>query len=187
MLMFKVMYCERCGDVGYVFLRRKCKNCKIKLKLLPEEMKQKYNIFEESWDEIGVKLNTFWHTVDEELNLRKERISRKDNFVMNELINNPVFSMEEYKKQLEKQYEIQKGIAEMNEREFQERYTKHLAAMQKEKDRQNCIPRCPICGSSNIQKITIGTRAVKTAAFGVVGAVDDAGKTYKCRNCDSKF
>ncbi len=75
----------------------------------------------------------------------------------------------------------------MNEREFQERYTKHLAAMQKEKDRQNCIPRCPICGSSNIQKITIGTRAVKTAAFGVVGAVDDAGKTYKCRNCDSKF
>ena len=29
--MFKVMYCERCGDVGYVFLRRKCKNCKIKL------------------------------------------------------------------------------------------------------------------------------------------------------------
>lgn len=148
--MIKVMYCEKCGDVGYVFLRRKCKNCKIKLKLLPEEMKQKYRIFEESWHEIGVKLNTFWHTVDEELNLRKERISRKDNFVMNELINNPVFSMEEYKKQLEKQYEIQKGIAEMNEREFQERYTKHLAAMQKEKDRQNCIPRCPICGSSNI-------------------------------------
>ena len=27
----------------------------------------------------------------------------------------------------------------------------------------------------------------KTAAFGVVGAIDDAGKTYKCGNCGSKF
>lgn len=31
------------------------------------------------------------------------------------------------------------------------------------------------------------TRVVKTAIFGVAGAVDDAGKTYKCDNCGSKF
>lgn len=49
------------------------------------------------------------------------------------------------------------------------------------------VPRCPICNSTNIKKITLSTRAVKTAAFGVVGAVDDAGKTYKCGNCGSKF
>lgn len=49
------------------------------------------------------------------------------------------------------------------------------------------IPKCPICGSTNINKITVGSRAVKTAVFGVVGAVDDAGKTYKCNNCGSKF
>ena len=49
------------------------------------------------------------------------------------------------------------------------------------------IPKCPICGSTNINKITISSRAVKTAVFGVVGAVDDAGKTYKCGNCGSKF
>lgn len=50
--------------------------------------------------------------------------------------------------------------------------------MQKEKDKQNCIPKCPICGSSNINKITVGSRAIKTAVFGVVGAVDDAGSDF---------
>lgn len=48
-------------------------------------------------------------------------------------------------------------------------------------------PKCPICGSTSINKITLTTRAVKTAAFGVVGAVDDAGKTYKCGKCGCKF
>lgn len=33
----------------------------------------------------------------------------------------------------------------------------------------------------------MNTRTVKTAVFGVVGAVDDAGRTYKCGNCGSKF
>lgn len=59
--------------------------------------------------------------------------------------------------------------------------------MQKEKDKQNCISKCPICGLTNINKITVGSRAVKTAVFGVVGTVDDAGKTYRCGNCGSKF
>ncbi len=52
---------------------------------------------------------------------------------------------------------------------------------------KNCILKCPICGSTNINKISVGSRAVKTAVFGVVGAIDDAGKTYKCDNCGSKF
>ena len=54
-------------------------------------------------------------------------------------------------------------------------------------DKVTNIPKCPICGSTNINKITLTTRAVKTAAFGVVGAVDDAGKTWKCGNCGSRF
>ena len=58
---------------------------------------------------------------------------------------------------------------------------------QKALDKVNNIPKCPICGSTNINKITLTTRAVKTATFGVVGAVDDAGKTYKCGNCGSRF
>lgn len=48
-------------------------------------------------------------------------------------------------------------------------------------------PKCPICGSTNIKKISFTSRAVKTALFGAVGAIDDAGKTWKCNNCGSKF
>lgn len=59
--------------------------------------------------------------------------------------------------------------------------------MQKDKDKQNYIPKYTTCRLANINKITIGSRTVKTAVFGVVGAVDDAGKTYKCGNCGSKF
>mgnify|MGYP001106888429 CR=1 FL=1 len=55
-----------------------------------------------------------------------------------------------------------------------------------EEPQQN-IPKCPICGSINIKKITITRRVMKTALFGTLGVVDDAGKTYQCNNCDSKF
>lgn len=69
----------------------------------------------------------------------------------------------------------------------EEQEAKLKAMTQKALDKVNNIPKCPICGSTNINKITLTTRAVKTAAFGVVGAVDDAGKTYKCGNCGSRF
>ena len=49
------------------------------------------------------------------------------------------------------------------------------------------IPMCPICKSTNLKKITFTKRAIKTAVFGAVGAIDDAGKTYQCCNCGSKF
>lgn len=49
------------------------------------------------------------------------------------------------------------------------------------------IPKCPICQSINIKKITFTSRAVKTVFFGAIGAIDDAGKTYRCENCGSKF
>jgi len=54
-------------------------------------------------------------------------------------------------------------------------------------EEQARTPKYPGCGSTNINKITIGSRAIKTAAFGVIGAVDNAGKTYKCESCGSKF
>lgn len=190
--MDEVMYCEKCGYVGHVLFSKKCKNCKMKMKILPEEMKQKYNIFNHSWSEIGSQLNGFANhsiigTINQELALREELISRTNNFVMNELANSPIFSIEMYKTRIDKKRQQNKEQAEFHYTQSLERQAKNLAQMQKEKDKQNCIPRCPICGSANINKISIGSRAVKTAAFGVIGGVDDAGKTYKCGNCGSKF
>ena len=48
-------------------------------------------------------------------------------------------------------------------------------------------PKCPTCGSTNLSKITVTKRAVKVGLFGIFGAIDDAGKTYKCDSCGCKF
>ena len=46
---------------------------------------------------------------------------------------------------------------------------------------------CPYCQSINTSKITVTKRAVKVGLFGIFGAIDDAGKTYKCNGCGCKF
>lgn len=48
------------------------------------------------------------------------------------------------------------------------------------------VPKCPICQSTNLSKITVTKKAMKIAAFGIFG-MGDNGKTYKCNNCGSKF
>lgn len=186
------MYCEKCGWTGHVLFRKKCKNCGTKLKILSEEMKEKYNIFNDSWSEIGLQLNGFVNqsvigTINAELALREELISRINNFVMNEIACNPIFSIESYNAQMEKKRKLNKEQAEFHYKQSREQLEKNFVQIKKEQDKQNCIPKCPICGSTNVNKISMTTRAVKTAAFGVYGAVDDAGKTYKCENCGSKF
>lgn len=51
---------------------------------------------------------------------------------------------------------------------------------------EKCVPKCPICGSTNLVKLTATNKAIKVAAFGVF-AVGDMSKAWKCRNCGSKF
>lgn len=48
------------------------------------------------------------------------------------------------------------------------------------------IPKCPICGSANLSKISTVTKATKIGLFGIFGA-GDIGKTWKCKNCGSRF
>ena len=47
-------------------------------------------------------------------------------------------------------------------------------------------PKCPICQSTNLSKITTVQKASKIALFGIFG-MGDNGKTWKCNNCGSKF
>ncbi len=169
--MGNVMYCEKCGWVGGVLFGKKCNFCNTKMKILSEELKYKYHMFVEDW----------LQTSDE------EKLVREECFVMNELKDSPLFSLEDYEKQVQKQVQRNQELDEWKKQKILDQQAKNLAQMQKEKDKQNCIPKCPICGSTNINKITIGNRAVKTVIFGVVGVIDNAGKTYKCGNCGSKF
>ncbi len=48
------------------------------------------------------------------------------------------------------------------------------------------IPKCPICQSTDLSKITSTKKVMKIAAFGIFG-MGDNGKTYRCNNCGSKF
>ncbi|MCI9447500.1 MAG: hypothetical protein HFH36_08915 [Lachnospiraceae bacterium] len=191
--MAKAKYCEKCGQVYCpFFLCRKCNFCKTKLKVFPEEMEQKYKIFDDSWMDIWAQLVSYTNlsavcTVNEELSLREELIARTDNFVMHELADSPQFSPGLHARQVQKRRELDRKFAESTYRRSCEKFAKSLARTQAGGGQGGYVPRCPVCGSADIQKIAFGTRAVKTAAFGVAGAVDDAGKTYKCGNCGSKF
>lgn len=53
-------------------------------------------------------------------------------------------------------------------------------------EKQQNTPKCPICQSTNLSKITTSQKAGKIALFGIFG-MGDNGKTWKCNNCGSKF
>ena len=50
---------------------------------------------------------------------------------------------------------------------------------------QTCIPKCPTCGSTNIQKISGTKRWLSTGLFGI--ASSDVGKSMVCKNCGYKW
>lgn len=47
------------------------------------------------------------------------------------------------------------------------------------------VPRCPTCGSTNIEKISSFTKAIGFAAIGIFSS--NFGKTMYCRNCGYKW
>lgn len=47
------------------------------------------------------------------------------------------------------------------------------------------MPKCPTCGSTNIQEISGTKRWLSAGLFGL--ASSDVGKSWKCNNCGSKF
>lgn len=46
-------------------------------------------------------------------------------------------------------------------------------------------PHCPTCGSSNVHKISLTSKAVGGAMFGLFSS--DIRKSYKCDNCGYKW
>lgn len=52
-------------------------------------------------------------------------------------------------------------------------------------EEQSRAPKCPTCGSTNIQKISGTKRWLSTGLFGI--ASSDVGKTMVCKNCGYKW
>lgn len=48
------------------------------------------------------------------------------------------------------------------------------------------VPRCPICGSADLSRISEKGKTLNLMFGGIFGA-EDLGKTWQCRNCGSKF
>lgn len=46
---------------------------------------------------------------------------------------------------------------------------------------EKCIPKCPTCNSTNIHKISVTSKVVNTALFGILGT--KRHKTFHCDNC----
>ena len=53
-------------------------------------------------------------------------------------------------------------------------------------DEESHQPKCPVCGSTNIHKISAANKVGAAAVFGVF-AIGHVSKTYKCDNCGAKF
>lgn len=61
-----------------------------------------------------------------------------------------------------------------------------LTTSEKKEQSQEFRPKCPTCGSPDIEKITAANK-VKNAALWGVFALRHLSKTYKCNNCDYKW
>lgn len=48
------------------------------------------------------------------------------------------------------------------------------------------LPRCPICQSANLKKITAGSKALAAITVGSF-AIPYVAKTFECKNCGYKF
>lgn len=48
------------------------------------------------------------------------------------------------------------------------------------------VPKCPVCNSTNIDKISLTNKVGSVAMFGVF-SVGHVNKTFKCKNCGYKF
>ena len=93
--------------------------------------------------------------------------SNIDEIIFNEYIkDNPLFDKSLYEQREGKEKLLQKATLD--------------------KQREQNKPKCPICQSTNLSKITTTSKAGKIVLFGIFGA-GDIGKTWKCNNCGSKF
>ena len=56
----------------------------------------------------------------------------------------------------------------------------------KKVEEDNNTPHCPYCNSTNIKKITTGSKVAHTALFGIF-SISRNSKQWHCNNCNSDF
>lgn len=107
---------------------------------------------------------------------RREELDKtlRENFTFN----NPNFNKTEYEKLLD---------AERQKKLNQLIYTGRTSSQTNtiNNTQSNNIPKCPTCGSTNIEKISAGKKLVGSTLFGIFSK--DAKSTFHCKNCNYKW
>lgn len=91
--------------------------------------------------------------------------------------NNALFDQEAYNAREKKDKEYERSL--QIESEIKQYAKQHT-------EQNDNVPKCPICQSTNLEKISAAKKVGKIAIFGIFG-MGDNGKTWKCKNCGSKF
>ena len=63
---------------------------------------------------------------------------------------------------------------------------KQKESNKKVEEEDNNTPHCPYCNSTNIKKITTGSKVAHTALFGIF-SMSRNSKQWHCNNCKSDF
>lgn len=64
---------------------------------------------------------------------------------------------------------------------YQETRKHYDEILRNEMQGKNNVPKCPTCQSTNLKKITVTSKAMNTALFGLFGT--KRHKTFHCNNC----
>lgn len=68
---------------------------------------------------------------------------------------------------------------------FDNRFKDNVVIKNKQNQTKNYTPKCPICQSPNIQKLSISKRAVHGLAFGLFSKT--ARSQWECKDCGNKW
>lgn len=105
---------------------------------------------------------------------------------------NPLFDKKIYLKRIKGDpLERRKELDRKKEQEEKDRYRENMIKLHGSDTISNSsnaapnVPKCPTCQSTNIKKISVGSKAVGFATVGVFSS--NFGKTMVCNNCGYKW
>lgn len=96
--------------------------------------------------------------------------------------------LEEKYVEMRKAYQKQRMEEYYKEKELEKQKQEELEREQinKQFEEYSHVPKCPICGSANLRKISTLSKTGSVAVWGVYAA-GKVAKTWHCNNCDSEF
>lgn len=151
-----VHYCPKCGRT-YIHKSGevKCAGCGMEITLVPS----KYELV---------------HYANKSAEIYQGDRENWKEFLMEEIIKNPLYDPNLYnspESQKYRQIERARKYSEMS----------RAAAAQ----RKASLPKCPLCGSTKLKKISAVKRGIHAAAFGIFSKT--AFSQFECESCHYKF